>query len=118
MTSRPQNATIGSPFTEMQVRQLPLQTRNVVELLALQPGVTATGQVIGNIVTPIPVTLDGQQRSIEIPMADIAYTVYGAGDTMTLQITSSALPYANLTAWGFIDISDVSLEVPTVADDG
>lgn len=78
----------------------------------------ATGQVIGNIVTPIPVTLDGQQRSIEIPMADIAYTVYGAGDTITLQITSSALPYANLTAWGFIDITDVSLEVPTVADDG
>jgi hypothetical protein len=41
-----QNATIGSPFTEVQVRQLPLQTRNVVELLALQPGVTSTGQVI------------------------------------------------------------------------
>ncbi len=54
-----QNATIGSPFTEMQVRQLPLQTRNVVELLALQPGVTATGQVIGAKADQNNVTLDG-----------------------------------------------------------
>ena len=42
-----QNATIGNAFTETQVRQLPLQTRNVVELLSLQPGVTSTGEVIG-----------------------------------------------------------------------
>lgn len=54
-----QNATIGSPFTQMQVRQLPLQTRNVVELLALQPGVTSTGQVIGAKADQNNVTLDG-----------------------------------------------------------
>src|SRR5262245_55730995 len=30
-----ENATVGNPFTETQVRQLPLQTRNVVELLSL-----------------------------------------------------------------------------------
>jgi hypothetical protein len=54
-----QNATIGNPFVEVQVRQLPLQTRNVVELLALQPGVTATGQVIGAKADQNNVTLDG-----------------------------------------------------------
>ncbi len=54
-----QNATIGSPFTEVQVRQLPLQTRNVVELLALQPGVTSTGQVLGAKADQNNVTLDG-----------------------------------------------------------
>lgn len=54
-----QNATMGSPFTEVQVRQLPLQTRNVVELLALQPGVTSTGQVIGAKADQNNVTLDG-----------------------------------------------------------
>ena len=32
-----QNATIGNPFTETQIKQLPLQTRNIVELLGLQP---------------------------------------------------------------------------------
>lgn len=34
-----QNATLGNAFTEVQGRQLPLQTRHVVELLSLQPGV-------------------------------------------------------------------------------
>jgi ABC-2 type transport system ATP-binding protein len=75
----------------------------------------ATGQVVGNIVTPVPVTLDGRERTVEIPMGAIAYTVNTVSDSLTLQITSSALPYANLTAWGFIDIDDVSLDVPTVA---
>ena len=37
------DATIGNPFNEAQVRNLPLQTRNVVELLSIQPGVTPTG---------------------------------------------------------------------------
>ena len=34
------DAAIGNAFNQTQVRQLPLQTRNVVELLSLQPGVT------------------------------------------------------------------------------
>lgn len=75
----------------------------------------ATGQVVGNIVTPVPVTLDGRERTVSVPMADIAYTVGNPADSMTLQITSSALPYANAFAWGFINVGDVELEVPTVA---
>lgn len=54
-----QNATIGNPFTETQVRQLPLQTRNVVELLSLQPGVTSQGNVLGAKRDQNNVTLDG-----------------------------------------------------------
>src|SRR5262249_18814503 len=54
-----ESATIGNPFTETQVRQLPLQTRNVVELLSLQPGVTPTGEVIGARKDQNNVTLDG-----------------------------------------------------------
>src|SRR6059036_3395099 len=38
------DASIGNPFSEQQVRQLPLGTRNVVELLSLQVGVTPTGE--------------------------------------------------------------------------
>ena len=41
------DAAMGNAFTQTQVRQLPLQTRNVVELLSLQPGVTPTGEVLG-----------------------------------------------------------------------
>jgi hypothetical protein len=58
-TINTENATIGNPFTQTQVRQLPLQTRNVVELLSLQPGVTPTGEVIGAKKDQNNVTLDG-----------------------------------------------------------
>lgn len=36
------DATIGNTFTERQIRQLPIEGRNVVDLLSLQPGVTKT----------------------------------------------------------------------------
>ena len=75
----------------------------------------ATGQVLGNVVTSVPVILDGAQHTVEISMADVAYTVYGPTDTLTLQITSSALPYLNLFILGAMDISDVTLQLPTVA---
>ena len=54
-----QNATIGNAFSQVQVRQLPLQTRNVVELLSIQPGVTSTGEVLGAKRDQNNVTLDG-----------------------------------------------------------
>ncbi len=53
------DATMGNPFTETQVRQLPLLTRNVVELLSLQPGVTSTGEVMGGRRDQNNITLDG-----------------------------------------------------------
>jgi hypothetical protein len=53
------DATIGNAFGETQVRGLPLQTRNVVELLSIQPGVTPTGEVLGARRDQNNVTLDG-----------------------------------------------------------
>ena len=53
------DATIGNAFSETQVRQLPLMTRNVVELLSLQPGVTPTGEVIGARRDQNNIMLDG-----------------------------------------------------------
>ena len=70
-----------------------------------------TGRVLGNIVTPIPVMLDGREHTVSIPMENIAYTT-GAGDFLTLQITSSASGYENFTAFGAINISSIRLELP------
>jgi hypothetical protein len=53
------DATVGNAFSELQVRQLPLMTRNVVELLSLQPGVTPTGEVVGARRDQNNITLDG-----------------------------------------------------------
>jgi hypothetical protein len=53
------DASVGNPFSEQQVRQLPLQTRNVVELLSVQPGVTSNGEVLGARRDQNNITLDG-----------------------------------------------------------
>ena len=53
------DASVGNAFSELQVRQLPLQTRNVVELLSLQPGVTTNGEVLGARRDQNNITLDG-----------------------------------------------------------
>lgn len=53
------DASVGNAFNQTQVRQLPLLTRNVVELLSLQPGVTPNGEVLGARRDQNNVTLDG-----------------------------------------------------------
>jgi hypothetical protein len=54
-----ENASVGNPFTEKQVKELPLQTRNIVALLGVQPGVSSTGQVLGARADQNNVMLDG-----------------------------------------------------------
>jgi hypothetical protein len=53
------DASVGNAFSERQVSALPLQTRNVVELLSLQPGVTTNGEVLGARRDENNITLDG-----------------------------------------------------------
>ncbi|HEY2383780.1 MAG TPA: TonB-dependent receptor [Terriglobia bacterium] len=58
-TVNTQDATVGNPFTEKQVIELPLQTRNVVALLSAEPGVASSGQVLGSRPDQNNVVLDG-----------------------------------------------------------
>jgi len=53
------DASVGNAFTEHQIHQLPLDTRNVVELLSLQPGVTQSGEVLGSRRDQNNIILDG-----------------------------------------------------------
>jgi ABC-2 type transport system ATP-binding protein len=78
-----------------------------------------TGQVVGNIVTPIPVTLNGQQHTVTIPMENIAYTVNpdGTQSHLTLQLVTSATPFLNFTQLGVINISHVDLSLPVYNTD-
>ncbi len=75
----------------------------------------STGDVVGHMVTPIPVTLDGQHHTVTIPMESIAFTSYANDDSMTLQITSSAINYENFYSLGLVDISNVKLTLPVRA---
>jgi len=81
-----------------------------------------TGLVLGNIVTPIPVTLNGQTQTVSIALgqlADVAYTAAALpGEpppTLTLQLVGSATPFLNLTQFGVINVSSMTLTLPTVA---
>jgi hypothetical protein len=53
------DASVGNAFSQLQVRELPLETRNVVQLLSLQPGVTTNGEVLGARRDQNNITLDG-----------------------------------------------------------
>lgn len=54
-----ENASVGNPFTETQVKEIPLQTRNIVALLGVQPGASVEGNVLGARADQNNVTLDG-----------------------------------------------------------
>jgi hypothetical protein len=65
------DATIGNAFERRRIEQLPLNARNVVGLLSLQPGVTRTGYVNGGRADQANVILDGvdnneQQRGLDV----------------------------------------------------
>jgi len=54
-----QDATLGNNFVSQQITQLPMESRNVLSLLTLQPQVTRTGYVAGGRSDQSNVTLDG-----------------------------------------------------------
>jgi hypothetical protein len=92
------DASVGNAFTQTQIRELPLQTRNVVELLSIQPGVTQTGEVLGARRDQNNITLDGvdvnQNQSSGISVTGNNGSE-GAGSTANGNITpgfNAALP--------------------------
>ncbi|MGH9850890.1 MAG: carboxypeptidase-like regulatory domain-containing protein, partial [Blastocatellia bacterium] len=54
-----QDASLGNNFLSQQITQLPLNARNVGNLLSLQPAVTATGYVAGGRSDQANLTIDG-----------------------------------------------------------
>jgi ABC-2 type transport system ATP-binding protein len=82
----------------------------------------ATGQVLGNVNTAIPVILDGKEHTIEdFPIANIAYTAPLAGpkqtgnDTLTLQIVANSALFQNTAVIWSVGIKDLSVNLPTTS---
>ena len=73
-----QDASLGNQVTANQITQLPLEARNVVSLLTLQPGVTREGSVTGARSDQSNITLDGidvneqQSNSVFTPVLRLA----------------------------------------------
>ncbi len=72
----------------------------------------ATGQALGNQITPIEVTLDGQVHTVIVPLEAVAYTATAA-TKLTLQIVATTTAYAQPRFGGSIDFSKVSVSLPT-----
>lgn len=72
-----------------------------------------TGMVLGSIVTPVPVTLDGATHQITIDLEPVSHTLR-PGQTVTLQLVSSAGLYQTiLPSTGTLTISSLKVSVPT-----
>src|ERR1044071_1985596 len=90
----PTDATQGITFDSRKISELPLNARNVVSLLSLQPGVTQGGYVNGGRADQANVTLDGvevneQQAGLDI----VATTVTGANQAFAsvLRVTPDSV---------------------------
>ncbi len=73
----------------------------------------ATGQVLGNLNTPIPITLDGKTHTIDAFAIDnIAYTAPSSPSSLTLQIVGNTSMFQNnAVIWG-VDINKLTVTLP------
>lgn len=90
-----QDATLGNNFNSLQITQLPLEARAVVDLLSLQPGATKEGYITGARADQSNVTLDGvdinnaETGNATIPTSQNANsTIVGALTTEHSDITN------------------------------
>jgi ABC-2 type transport system ATP-binding protein len=72
----------------------------------------ATGIVVNNQITPIPVTLDGKSHSVSIPLESIGYTAK-AGGSLELQLVATTVAYITPRLGGTMTFDRVRVEVPT-----
>jgi ABC-2 type transport system ATP-binding protein len=73
----------------------------------------ASGMVLGNQITPIPITLDGASHTLTQPLEALSAT-QAPGETFTLQLTASTVAYQNQRAAGTVNFSKIRIELPTV----
>jgi len=98
-----EDATLGNNFNSIQITQLPLEARNLVDLLSLQPGSTREGYVTGARADQSNVTLDGvdinnaQTGNAAIPESNNSLNI-GALDNDRGNITSGPVLRLNAEA--------------------
>ena len=98
-----QDASLGNNFVSEQITQLPLEGRNLVDLLSLQPGATKEGYVTGARADQANVTLDGvdinnaQSANVDLP-ADTNSLVIGSLGNDRTDITSGPVLRLNTEA--------------------
>ncbi len=73
----------------------------------------ATGIVVNNQITPIPVTLDGKTHTLVIPMETVGYAAR-AGTSLELQLVATTVAYITPRLGGPVTFSHIGVSLPTV----
>lgn len=95
------DASIGTTFESRRIEDLPLNARNIVNLLSLQPGVTRLGEVNGARRDQANVTLDGvdvneQQSGLDVVTGDaFASVLRTTPDSVQEFRVTTSVPNAN-----------------------
>jgi len=72
-----------------------------------------TGLVLGSLITPIPVTLDGQTHQVTVSLESVAHTLR-PGESVTLQLVASSGTYERiLPSVGVLNVHDIEVSLPT-----
>jgi len=74
----------------------------------------ATGLVLGNQVTPVPVALDGSTHVVSVPLEIVAYTATPSSD-VELQLVATTVSYAQPRLGGTVHFASIRLALPTAA---
>jgi len=127
-TGTPTDATAGSPNVELPIGA-PKGTESVVGSPNLDLAYSGTaspaqtfvyaqvvdkrsGQVLGNQATPIPVTLDGANRTVSRPLESIAAQA-GAGSQWVIQLVPASALYGSQRSTGSISFASAKASLRT-----
>lgn len=73
---------------------------------------TATGLVLGNQITPVPVDLDGSTHSTSVPLEIVAYTA-SPSSHLELQVVATTVAYVQPRLGGTVAFTGIHLVLPT-----
>jgi ABC-2 type transport system ATP-binding protein len=106
------NSIVGAPHLDLTYRGTSPPGERPTRVFA-QLVDDETGLVIGNQITPIEVTLDGQEHDASVPLEMIAFTAR-RGSRLTLQLVATTTAYAEPRLGGTVDFASVRVELPTI----
>jgi ABC-2 type transport system ATP-binding protein len=99
---------VGAPHIDLTYQGSALPQKTWVYAQFVNP---RNGTVLGNIATPVPVTLDGQQHSISRDLETVAGRA-PAGGGYTLQLTASSSLYDLQRSVGTVTFDDIRVSMP------
>ena len=71
----------------------------------------ATGLTVGNQITPIPVTLDGEEHTTEVPLEVVAHAVTPSS-RLALQLVATTVAYAQPRLGGSVTFEEIEVALP------